>query len=50
MPRESNISKYKKIIKRARKDFETFSQIIGEIKIGKHQKKWLTICLMMAWI
>ena len=44
MARESRISKFKRIIKKAGKDFKTFSQIVGEIKIGKHQKEWIDVC------
>ena len=42
--KESKRAQYLKIIKKASKDFKLFTQIIGEIKIGKHQKRWIEVC------
>ncbi len=42
--KESKRAQYLKVIKKASKDFKLFAQIIGEIKIGKHQKRWVEVC------
>ncbi len=44
MAKQSKRARFNKAIKDAETDFETFAQMIGEIKMGIHQTEWIKIC------